>query len=181
VLGFCGTWLPKKGIDVLITDVTRILREFADWRFLVLGTNPNDRVQDAFPEDLRERIEVVQMIGDKEALARQYERVEIFVLPSVIESFGIALAEAMACGCAPVANRVGFAATLTAGREAILLDRLGSPALYDAVKHLIENPALRQRIAEGAWQRVQSLRWDRAIETLSDAYAQWVAEHRHTC
>lgn len=178
IFGYCGTWLAKKGLGVIIPDVTRLLREFLDWRFLVLGTNPSDQVQDSFPEDIRERIEVMPLIKDKESLARQYERMEIFLFPSVIESFGIALAEAMACGCAPAATRVGFAAALENGQHAILMEKPESPQLYDTVKRLILNVDLRRRIAINAYELVQSLRWENAIETLSAAYEQWLVERQ---
>lgn len=180
VIGYCGTWLPKKGIAVLVADITRVLREFPDWRFLVLGTGPEARVTSYFPEDVWPRLEVVPMISDKEELAKQYERMDIFVLPSVIESFGVALAEAMACGCAPVATRVGFAASLEHGSDALLMERSASPHLYDAVKRLIVEPDLRRHVAARALARVQSLRWDLAAQTLANTYEEWLREHRQS-
>jgi glycosyltransferase involved in cell wall biosynthesis len=178
IIGFCGTWLPKKGIGVVVRDMTPILREFPEWRFLVLGTNEGDKVQSCFPDDIRQRIEVMPMIRDKEALAQQYERMAIFVLPSVLESFGLALAEAMACGCAAVTTRVGFGASLVHGREALLLDKATSPYLYQSAKQLMINPELRRRLAVAGWQRVQTLRWDHAIRSLSDTYENWLDEYR---
>lgn len=178
VIGFCGTWLPKKGIGVLVPDITRILREYVTWRLVILGTGPDARVHSYFPEDVRPRIEVMPMITEKSVLAQQYERMEIFVLPSVIESFGVALTEAMACGCAPVATRVGFASSLENGRDAILMDAPDSPHLYESVKYLIANPHVRARIAREARERVQTLRWDSAVRTLAETYERWLAEYR---
>src|SRR5216684_4436829 len=132
VIGFSGTWLPKKGIGMIVPDITRLLREFLEWRFLVLGTNPNDGVESFFPADIRQRVSVIPMIMDKEILARQYEQMEIFVLPSLIESFGVALAEAMACGCAAVTTGVGLGASLVDGKHALLLEKAESPHLYDS-------------------------------------------------
>lgn len=178
VIGFCGTWLPKKGIHAIVPAITRILRDDPQWRFLVLGTNPDAGVRDCFPPDLHSRVEVMPMVKDKELLAQQYERMNIFVLPSVIESFGVALAEAMACGCAPVATRVGFAASLEHGKNALLMDQSDPQVLYESLNRLILEPDLRRDIAVGAWQRVQSLRWSDAAQALSQRYEQWLAEHR---
>jgi glycosyltransferase involved in cell wall biosynthesis len=177
LIGFCGTWLRKKGIDVIVSDLTRVLREFPDWRFRVLGSGSVSLVRSSFPEDLHARIDVLPMIKDKKALAQQYDQMEIFVLPSLIESFGIALAEAMACGCAVVATRIGFAASLNP-EEALLLDQSRSPQLYEAVKRLILNPDLRSRLANAAWKRVQPLRWPDSIATLSTTYQSWLSEFR---
>jgi glycosyltransferase involved in cell wall biosynthesis len=179
VIGFCGTWLPKKGTGIIVPDITRLLREFPHWRFLVLGTNPNDGVECCFPNDIRRRVEVSPMIKDKEALARQYERMEIFVLPSLIESFGVALAEAMACGCAPVTTPVGLGASLVDGKHALLLAKAESPHLYESVKRLILSSELRVQISAAAWERVQALRWDDAAQDLSATYEDWLRDYRH--
>jgi glycosyltransferase involved in cell wall biosynthesis len=178
VIGFCGTWLAKKGIAIIIPDITRLLREFTEWRFLVLGTNSDDQVRSFFSSDIRPRVEVLPMIRDKETLARQYERMEIFVLPSFIESFGVALAEAMACGCAAVITRVGLGASLVDGEHALLLEKAESPHLYESVKRLVLNPGLRQRLGAAAWERVQGLRWDSAVQDLSDTYERWLDDYR---
>lgn len=179
VIGFCGSWIERKGLRVLVPDVTRLLREHPDWRFLVLGVDTPSEVRRAFPdESVRARIEIAPIIKDKAALAQQYERMEIFMLPSVSESFGVALAEAMACGCAPVATRVGFAAALRDGHEALLLEAPESPCLYKAVRCLIADAGRRRRIAAAARERVQDLNWNSAVRRLADLYQRWLGEHR---
>ena len=178
VLGFCGSWIARKGVHVLVPDVTRLLREHPDWRFLVLGVDAPAEVLRAFDESVRSRVEVAPMIEDKAVLAQQYERMEIFLLPSVSESFGVALAEAMACGCVPVATRVGFAASLRDGHEAVLLDAAESPRLYQAVHGLILDVERRRRIAAAARERVQHLQWSSAVRQLADVYQRWLLEHR---
>ena len=178
VIGFSGTWLPKKGIEVLVSDMTDILRAFPGWRFVVLGTNPTDKVRSCFPLDIGSRVDVIPMIKAKEALAQRYEQMEIFVLPSLIESFGVALAEAMACGCAAVTTRAGFGASLVNEKHALILAKAQSPDLYRAVKRLILDPQLRRQLGAAARERVQELRWDRAVQSLSHTYEQWLVEHR---
>ena len=178
IIGFCGTWLPKKGTGIIVPDITRLLREFREWGFLVLGTNPKDQVESCFPADIRQRIKVMPMITDKETLAQQYEQMEIFVLPSLIESFGVALAEAMACGCAAVTTPVGLGASLVDGRHALLLQKAESPRLYEAVKRLILSSELRQELGAAAWGRVQGLRWDNAARELAETYQRWLDEYR---
>jgi glycosyltransferase involved in cell wall biosynthesis len=180
LIGFCGSWLPKKGISVIVRDITRVLREFPDWNFLVLGAGSENNVASYFAQDVRGRVEVSRMINSKETLATQYERVDIFILPSIIESFGIALAEAMACGCAVVTTRVGLGSSLIDGTQAILLKEPKSPFLYESVKQLILDPQKRKDLASAAWERAQSLRWDEAITTLSATYEQWLAEYRQS-
>jgi len=106
------------------------------------------------------------------------DRVEIFAFPSVIESFGLALAEAMACGCAVVTTKVGLGASLQDREEAMLLESAASPRLYEAVKELITNLELRSRLARNAPHRVEHLRWSTAVRKLSDTYEEWVRRRR---
>ena len=87
------------------------------------------------------------------------------------------VAEAMACGCAVVTTPVGFAASLTDGEQAVILQKAESPQLYHAVARLIEKPELRRRLGEAARRHVQSLRWKNATRTLADAYEDWFEDH----
>lgn len=174
LIGYCGTWLPKKGVHVLAKDISSILKEFPDYRLLLIGVGPSFEKESHFPRELSSRIEVVPYIEDKTELRELYWRMSIFVLPSVIESFGLALAEAMACGCAVVATKVGFAARLKDRGDAILLETAQSPNLYEAVRELIMNPELWRRLSERAPQVVDHLRWTRAVEELNKIYVEAV-------
>jgi glycosyltransferase involved in cell wall biosynthesis len=173
LIGYCGTWLPKKGVHVIAEDISRILKEFPDYRLLLIGVGPLFEKGRYFPTEVCPRIEVVPYVNNKVDLRNLYTRMSIFVLPSVIESFGLALAEAMACGCAAVATKVGFAAELRDREEALLLEAAESPHLYEAVRELILNPELRLHVATRAPQAVQHLRWKTAVEKLSNTYIQW--------
>jgi glycosyltransferase involved in cell wall biosynthesis len=173
LIGYCGTWLPKKGVHVLAEDVGRILKEFSDYRLLLVGVGPLFEKGRYFSAEVCPRIDVVSYVDNKAELRNLYDRMSIFVLPSVIESFGLVLAEAMARGCAAVATKVGFAAELKNRQEALLLEAAESPHLYEAVRELILNPELWLHLATQAPQAVQHLRWKGAIEKLSNTYIQW--------
>ncbi len=72
---------------------------------------------------------------------------DIFVLPSVSEALSNALMEAMACGCAPVASRVGGNPELVEHSHIGLLFDSGSPTqLALCLRELIENNELRRRL-----------------------------------
>src|SRR5438270_9026993 len=173
LIGYCGTWLPKKGVHVLAQDIGRILKEFPDYRLLLVGVGPAFDKRHHFGEDVCPQVNVVPHVENKAELRELYAKMSIFVLPSVIESFGIALAEAMACGCAVVATKVGFAAGLKDREEALLLEASESPNLYAAVRELVLNPQLRLQLAVQAPKSVQHLRWKSAVEKLSNTYIQW--------
>ncbi len=178
VIGYCGSWLPRKGAALLASDLPPLLREHPAWRLTLVGVGDSFRAADHFAADLLPRITVVPHVQRDGPLRNLYQSFAIALLPSRYESFGLAAAEAMACGCALAATRTGFAASLLGGEEAMLAAGHHTSALYDAVTPLIENPALREKIARAGHRRVQSLRWAPAVNRLENAYRGWLADLR---
>jgi glycosyltransferase involved in cell wall biosynthesis len=86
----------------------------------------------------------------QEALAEVYGRADVFVLASVFESYGMALAEALAHGL-PVVSTTGGAIPEIVPRTAGLLVEPGNATgLSQALEVVINDPALRARLAAGA-------------------------------
>lgn len=178
VVGFCGSWLLNKGTGLIARDLGRILGDFPHVRLKLVGVGEAFNAGDYFPQSVCDRIDVIPFVREKAALRALYESMSLLVAPSFYESFGLVTAEAMACGCAVVASRTGFAASLRDGKEALILPEPRSPFLYEAVKRLLQDEPLRQRIARAGHARVQNLRWPEAIETLEGLYLKWLGEVR---
>jgi glycosyltransferase involved in cell wall biosynthesis len=178
VIGYSGTWMQRKAAALIESDLPPLLRAFPAWRLTLVGVGAGFRPERHFPEDVLPRITVVPHADRDTDLRALYQSFAISLLPSHYESFGLAAAEAMACGCALVASRVGFAAGLRHGEEALLLPEVASPALYESIKALIEDEPARLAIARAGWRRVQSLRWERAISEIEAAYQSWSTELR---
>ena len=171
-IGYCGSWLARKGVSLLASDLTSVLREAPEWKLHLVGVGKDFQAGDHFPEDVVPRIQVTAYVTDKAAQRRIYQSWAIALMPSIYESFGLVAAEAISCGCALVASRTGFAATLADGHEALLLPEPASPHLANGIFRLIRDEPLRRRLAQTGWQRVQSLRWEESISTLEAFYLQ---------
>jgi glycosyltransferase involved in cell wall biosynthesis len=179
IVAYCGSWLPRKGIQLIKNDIPKILIEFPDSIFKLIGIGNNFKKEEHFPREICSRIEVIPFVDNKETLKTIYQTVSILIMPSIYESFGLVSAEGMACGCALVANKTGFAASLKHREEAMLIDEPLSPYLYESVKELLLDESLRIKIAQTGYKRVQSLRWDLAIDKLERTYSQWLHEFRN--
>ena len=177
-IGYCGSWIPRKGVDLIERALPPLLRDFPEWRLVLVGVGESFRTEEHFPADVLPRIEVVPFAERGTHLRALYQSFGIVILPSVYESFGLAGAEAMACGAALVATRTGFAAGLRDGEEAMLLPEATPQALRGAVETLIRDEGLRRSVARGGYRRVQPLRWDAAITAVEAAYHAWLAELR---
>jgi glycosyltransferase involved in cell wall biosynthesis len=100
-----------------------------------------------------------------------FSAIDLFVLPSCVESFGIALLEA-------AVNRVpSIAYDLGGPREILNHDRTGVlvppgdvPALQRQIRRLIEDRQLRQRIGDAAAVMALSGSWARTTQMVEDAY-----------
>jgi glycosyltransferase involved in cell wall biosynthesis len=77
--------------------------------------------------------------------------IDIFVLPSLSEAFSNSLMEAMACGCCPIASRVGGNPELVEDCTRGLLFQPGdASALAGALREVILKPDFRRRMADAA-------------------------------
>jgi glycosyltransferase involved in cell wall biosynthesis len=106
----------------------------------------------------------------QEALAEVYGRADVFVLASVFESYGMALAEALAHGL-PVVSTTGGAIPQVVPRTAGLLVEPRDPTgLSRALEAVINDPSLRARLSAGA------LAAGRLLPTWAEATIQFAEE-----
>lgn len=179
VIGYCGTWILRKGTKIIVNDISKILVEFPQCIFKLVGVGNNFKKEEYFPVEVCNRVEVIPFVDSKDQLKTIYQTISIFIMPSIYESFGLVSAEAMACGCALVSNKTGFAASLKHREDAMLIDDLTSPHLYEATKELLINESLRIKISQAGYEKVQNLRWDLTIDKLEMTYLQWLDKFRN--
>jgi len=105
-----------------------------------------------------------------------YAGAAAFVLPSRYEGFGIPLLEAMACGT-PVLATTAAALPEVAGDAALLFAPDDRPALVAALRHLLDDPALRASLVARGHARARQFSWhNTAAQTyavLARAHAEW--------
>ena len=106
----------------------------------------------------------------KEELARQYSRAEIAVVPSLYEGFGFPASEAMACGV-PVIASSGGALPEVVGDAGILVPPGEPGPLAEAIKRLLKDKQLQQKLGEAGRRRVQQeFSWEQAANKTVKVY-----------
>jgi alpha-maltose-1-phosphate synthase len=129
---------------------------------------------------------IARMLSRSE-LSQVLTHARVFVCPSVYEPFGIVNLEAMACGVAVVASKVGGIPEIVVQRETGLLvpfESDGSPFgtpkyretyardLASAINELVEQPTLARRYGANGRQRVQDVfSWSAIAEKTANLYA----------
>lgn len=98
---------------------------------------------------------IVDWVGElpRHELAREYNRADVFCLPSVQEGFGIVFLEAMAAGKPIVAARA--AAVPEVVKHGLPVDPEDFEALADSIWRLWRDPALRATIQQQQRQDVE--------------------------
>ena len=93
ILGVATTWGVRKGLNVFV----EIARRKSECKIVLVGSMPNDIT-------LPENIIAVGRTSDTNELAKYYSMADVFISPSLQETFGKVIAEAMACGTPCLVN-----------------------------------------------------------------------------
>jgi glycosyltransferase involved in cell wall biosynthesis len=104
-----------------------------------------------------------------EELEALYAEATCFVLPSLIEGFGLPVLEAMARGV-PVACSDRPALPEVAGDAALLFDPTDQSAVTDAVRRLIRDARLRADLSARGLERARQFSWRRTAELTLASY-----------
>jgi glycosyltransferase involved in cell wall biosynthesis len=179
---FLGRVLPHKGIHFLIEGLPPGLP------LHVIGPQPDP----AYVERLRELVRGIPgkdvrfhgALPDAEVIARLGQAM-VLVHPTPVDAsgsarahelFGLALVEAMACGCPVIAsNAASLPEIVEPERSGLLVPPNDPAAIGQALERLRKEPALWRTLAAGARRRVEErFTWDRVVDRCLAAYR----EHR---
>ena len=158
-------------------DLIRAIAELPD-ATLVLPGAPTDHEAElrALAEELgvAERVRFAGWVSDDE-LEELYAEATCFVLPSLIEGFGLPVLEAMARGL-PVACSDRPALPEVAGDAALLFDPEDHTAVTDALRRLLRDEELRRDLSERGLARAREFSWRRTAEATLASYRRAVGE-----
>ena len=175
---FLGSWISGKGVRWVVEVMERLWATRPNLRLSLLGVGGGEsEVRAAFSPEVQPRLEVQSRLSP-DAIAEVLAKTKVLFLPTEYEGFGLATAEAMACGCAVVTTPTGFGAELVDGEEALICPFGDVGAMQGAIGRLLDDDALRMRIAAAGQRRARTLRWETSVARLEETYLRWVAEHR---
>jgi len=163
----------KKGVPFLLKAV-QLLKDDVDVKVNVVGIQgPDDGYRTKLVQELGigDRVTFTGQIGADE-LVRLYSSAEIAVTASLYEGFGLPAAEAMACGTPVIATRAGALPEIVGEYgTGILVPPADPPALAAAIKRLLADRPLRQRMGEAARKRIEeSFSWEVAAGKTLEVY-----------
>jgi len=143
---FVGLIRAVKGVDVLVRAL-RLLADRGRKAKLVAIGNGYYRSYQRDQADVRRLIAELGMSDSvefrsgqsQEALVRAMQESAVLVLPSRVESLGLVLAEALACGTPVVATRSGGPEDIVTDEVGVLVPTEDPVALADGIQHVLDN------------------------------------------
>jgi glycosyltransferase involved in cell wall biosynthesis len=164
----------NKGARYLIEALYELVSDRRDYE-LVLVDQKKDRLK-LVPRLVQEygltpRVHFAGRISTEE-LVKWYNQATLVVSPSLYEGFGLPAAEAMACGAPVIATTGGAFPEVVDHQETGWLVPPGdSRALADAIRLLMDNPGLRERLGSAGRQSiVERFSWRKAAEETLAVY-----------
>ncbi|HWP37163.1 MAG TPA: glycosyltransferase family 4 protein [Gemmatimonadales bacterium] len=152
----------RKGLRTALAG----LRAAAGWH-LAVASHSSPRATELMMEDgdLHGRVHWLGAVGDMRSL---YQAADLLVHPTICDSFGLVVAEAMACGTPAVTTRqAGIAELIRHEQSGWILAAPEPGALAVAMNALVDGNR-RRRLAEGAMAVAAQRTWDAvAAETLA--------------
>ena len=173
---FVGTAEPRKGLDVLVTALTR--PTLADLDLVVVGPEgwgDADVGEMSRRAKVSDRVHVTGRVEDAD-LAALYAGARALAMPSRAEGFGFPVVEAMAHGV-PVVVSADPALTEVAGEAGEVVPVGDADALAEALAQAAAGGSGRElRVAQGR-ARAAQFDWDRTAATMWSLYDS-VSRHR---
>ena len=166
-VGFAGQWCRRKGIAELLDAWPEVKTAFPTAELYLAGGPALWKRDDEAPgtAESTARIQEMERKGFVHSLGtiphsqmpQFWNSVDICVVPSLIEPFGLVALEALACGVPVIASAVGGLKEIVVEGECGLLVAPGNvAALGSALREAIGNESLRQRLTAGARFRAQA-------------------------
>lgn len=156
VIGTIGRMVAEKGQLYLIKAIAQLKQEGIPIKCLFLGAGP-------LLPGLKEKAidlgvhHLCIFIDPREDIERVYPQLDLFVLPSIREPFGLVLLEAMACGVPVIATACGGPSEfISPGENGELVSPRDSLALAKKITELLSDKRAAEKLAQEGFKTVKS-------------------------
>ncbi len=163
---FLGRLVLEKGLETFAAAIDELNSRGIHHHALVIGEGP---ARSWFEERMPSGVFVGQQVGDE--LGHALASADVFLNPSVTESFGNVTLEAMACGLPVVAAQAtGANSIVRNGETGTLVEPDDVDSFADALEAYARDPELRERHGSAGLAFAETQDWDHINSAVVDAY-----------
>jgi glycosyltransferase involved in cell wall biosynthesis len=169
---FNGTWIKRKGTDLIIEAFDELWRGgYKDWLLTLSGTViSTKKVLEEIPSYLHQNIEVIPTFNEYEE-ASIYQKADIFLFPSYFEGQSLALNQALASGlCCIASDNSGQLDVIQNGVNGLLFETGSVQSLISCIQRVRQDRLLLNTL--GLQAQYQGVTWEHA----EDSFIGYVSE-----
>ena len=156
-----------KGQSTIIEVAHRAAKERPDWHFLLCG---DGRDEQRFRDEIGD-LENIELLGWVDKVGDYLASFDIFVFPSLHEALGSVLLDVLQFGLPIVASNVGGIPGIVAeGVNGFLVEPERADALYTALAHLADDPALCERMSRANRELARQYTADAMVDAYQALY-----------
>ena len=179
---YLGRLKKFKGVHLLIQAMAQVVKEIPEAKLSIIGDGDVD-----YETELKLLVTKLQLsevvvfhkLGFRDSLeekTRIMQNAWVSVFPSAREGFGLVVVEANACGTPTIATNVpGLRETVRNNETGILVDR-NVDALAVAIKRVLNDNQLRERLSRQAVEWSVMFDWNRTALEMMNVMKKIVAE-----
>jgi len=163
-VGFVGP--PKwKGFEYLLHAIAKLKSDICVIAVNIKGEEYVKLIQEL---GLKQRVKRLPLFSDMPLF---YKAIDIFVLPSVFDTFSLSTLEAMASGLPViVSNNTGSSEIVKDGRNGLIW-RIGDiDKLAELIEYLAQNDRVRRNMGFNARRTAMNFSWNNVAEKVLDVY-----------
>lgn len=167
----------RKGLATVLEALNQLPENF---RLAVVGTQPE--IKDYLRVNYPQLVARVNLIAPTSDVSPYYQAADVYVHPTLLDSFGMAPLEAMAHGLPVIVSGpefCGFGQYVTHRHDAWVLANPEDPReIAQGLHALTSDPVLRAHLLQHAAKLVDSLSWAAAAQTYEALYSESIEARR---
>ncbi|MBI2875296.1 MAG: glycosyltransferase family 4 protein [Candidatus Tectomicrobia bacterium] len=173
VVGIIGRISEQKAQDDFIKAAKMIHQSVPEAVFLIVGAADDDVLMDrlrrlAVELGIEREVLFIDYVSD---IPKIYSVLDVLIVPSRWEGFGLILVEAMAAGKPIVATRVGpIPEVVVSGETALLVPPSSPHCIASEAVFLLQNPDRAREMGQKGRERSKRFSWEKAGMQLDDLY-----------
>lgn len=159
LIGYIGRLSPMKSLEVLLRAMSVVWLDIPNVRLMLAG-HDNDYIHELqrqisqLNSTQQEKIVLIPDLDEKEKV-KYFQALDIFVMPSINESFGIVFLEAWACKKPVIGARIkAIESVISENEDGLLMEPGDSHSLGDKIKQLLTDPELAIQLGEAGYKKV---------------------------